>query len=315
VIINLVPEFLSVCAAADRVAAYRAYLARHRPLLAAYWHNYVVDLDSPPADEVVRATLAADRRDLARLLERVDLERVASDALEAVAGLLELEVPLDVVLMVGVGAANAAELVVQGRGTVVIALEHFTGVANPETFGLGLDPALLRLWIAHEAAHVARYCSPTSRSDLRRLVAEGGGYDCWALAGRASLRELLLNEGVAVHAARTAAPGYPEETYFGFTRRQFRRMREMESFLVRAAMDDLDHTGLGLRLRWLTGGLTPSARLVQGRVVPERAGYYLGARMSEALVAERGVAAAVRAAPAEFTAADERGLHGQAIGA
>jgi len=315
VIINLVPEFLAVCAAPDRAAAYRDYLNRHRALHAAYWHNYVVDLDSPPAAEVVRATLAAERRDLERLLDQVDLERVASDALETAAGVLELDVPLDLVLMVGVGAANAAELVVAGRGTVVIAVEHFTGIANPETFGLGLDPALLPLWIAHEAAHVVRYCSSTSRSELRRLVAEAGGYDCWALAGRAPLRELLLNEGIAVHAARRAAPGYPEETYFGFTRRQFRRMREMESFLSRAVTDDLDRTGLGLRLRWLTGGLTPSARLVQGRVLPERAGYYLGARMSEALVAERGVAAAVRAAPPEFVAADERGLHGQAVGA
>lgn len=314
-IINLVPQFLSVRAAADRDAAYRDYLARHRSVLAAYWHNYVVDLDSPPAAEVVRSALAADRRDLERLLADVDLERVAADALETAAGILELDVPLDVILMVGVGAANAAELVLEGRGAVVIAVEHFTGVANPETFGLGLDPALLPLWIAHEAAHVARYCAPASRSALRRLVAEAGGYDCWALAGRASLRELLLNEGIAVHTARAAAPGYPEETYFGFTRRQFRRMREMESFLVRAAQDDLDRTGLGLRLRWLTGGLTPSARLVQGRVLPERAGYYLGARMSEALVAERGVAAAVRAAPVEFAAADERDLHGLAVGA
>jgi hypothetical protein len=252
---------------------------------------------------------------LERLLVTTDLERMAADAVEATAGILELEGPLDVVLMVGVGAANAAELVVQGRGTVVIAVEHFTGVANPESFGLGMDPALLPLWIAHEAAHVVRYCAPTSRSALRRFVAEAGGYDCWALAGRASLRELLLNEGVAVHAARAAAPGYPEETYFGFTRRQFRRMREMEAFLVRAAHEDLDRTGLGLRLRWLTGGLTPAARLVQGRVLPERAGYYLGARMSEALVAERGVAAAVRAAPAEFLAAEERELPGQAVGA
>jgi len=315
VIINLIPEFLAVRAAGDPVAAYRDYVARHRPLLAAWWHNYVVDLDSPPAEEVMRAALAADRRDLERLVTDVDLERVASDARETAAGILELEGPLDVVLMVGVGAANAAELVVHGRGMVVVAVEHFTGVANPETFGLGLDPALLPLWIAHEAAHVVRYCAPTSRSDLRRLVAEAAGYDCWALAGRASLRELLLNEGIAVHAARAAAPGYPEETYFGFTRRQFRRMRELEAFLLRAAQDDLDRTGLGLRLRWLTGGLTPSARLVQGRVLPERSGYYLGARMAEALVAERGVAAAARAATVEFTAADERDLHGQAVGA
>jgi hypothetical protein len=46
--------------------------------------------------------------------------------------------------------------------------------------------------------------------------------------------------------------------------------------------------------------MTPSARLVEGRVLPERAGYYLGYRMTEALVAERGIAEAVRASAHEF---------------
>ena len=41
------------------------------------------------------------------------------------------DVDFDVVLMVGVGAANAGELVVDGRGIAFVCLEHFTGVANP----------------------------------------------------------------------------------------------------------------------------------------------------------------------------------------
>jgi hypothetical protein len=51
--------------------------------------------------------------------------------------------------------------------------------------------------------------------------------------------------------------------------------------------------------------MSPSARLVGGRVIPERAGYYLGYRMTEALVAERGLADAVRAAAADFQASEE----------
>jgi hypothetical protein len=316
VIINLVPEFLAVRAAHDREAAYGDYLQRHRAILSAYWHNYVVDLDAPPASEVMRGTLQADRRDLERLVSSVDLERVGAEALEAVSGVLELDTGMDLVLMVGVGAANAGELVIGGRGVVVVSVEHFTGVSNPETYALGLEPELLPLWIAHEAAHVVRYLSPASRADMKRLIQEARGeYDCWALAGRATLRELLVNEGIAVHAARAAAPGRSDEVYFGYTRRQFRRLRELEAFLVRASLPDLDRAGLGLRLRWLTGGLTPSARLVQGRVLPERAGYYLGARMTEALVAERGMAEAARASAAEFADAEERGLSGQAVGA
>ena len=51
--------------------------------------------------------------------------------------------------------------------------------------------------------------------------------------------------------------------------------------------------------------MSPTARLVGGRVLPERAGYYLGYRMSEALVAERGLAAALRAPALDFQAAED----------
>ena len=61
--------------------------------------------------------------------------------------------------------------------------------------------------------------------------------------------------------------------------------------------------------------MSPAARLAQGRVLPERSGYYIGARMAEPLVAERGVAAAVRAAAAEFEAAAARAVAGRAVGA
>ncbi len=315
-IINLIPEFLAVHASTGREAAYRAYLERHHQVLASYWHNYVLDLDSPHTAEVVARALAADRDDLRRLLASVDVERMAADVLDQAGAVLELDQDVDIYLTVGVGAANAAELVVGGRGVVVVCVEHFTGQPNPDTYGLGLSPQLMPLWIAHEIAHTVRYTSPTSRSELKRLVAEAGGtYDYWDTGSRASLRELLLNEGVAVHAARAAAPGFGDEEYFGFTRRQYRRMRELESFLFRAVEPDLDHTGLGLRLRYLSGGMSPAARLVQGRVLPERSGYYIGARMAEALVAERGVASAARAAAADFTAAAARQSAGRAMGA
>ncbi len=312
-IINLVPEFEAVVASPDPEDAYRRYLDRHRSVLASYWHNYVIDLETRTAGEVISAAIRADRRDAERLRD-LDLERVAGDALDAAAGLLEMDQELDCYIMVGVGAANAGELVVGGRGAIFVCIEHFTGRANPETFGLGLDPALLPLWIAHEAAHVVRYCSPASRADLRRLVADAGGtYDCWELASRATLRELLVNEGVAIHASRAALPDRPEEDYLGFSRRQYRRLREQEAFLVRTTEPELDRSGLGLRLRYLTGGLTPVSRQVQGRVLPERCGYYLGARMTETLVAERGVAFAVRAAAGEF--AEAAGRQGQVASA
>ena len=59
----------------------------------------------------------------------------------------------------------------------------------------------------------------------------------------------------------------------------------MEAFLRRVVGPELERGGLGLRLRYLSGRnepFRPPGR--RARVIPERAGYYLGYRMTEALV-------------------------------
>ncbi|MCC7131660.1 MAG: hypothetical protein IT352_03395 [Gemmatimonadales bacterium] len=305
-LINLLPEFLEILGSSNREAAYQRYLDAHRAVLSAYWGNYVLDLESPHAAEVIATTLRADRTDLKALLQSVPVSSLVEDAVARAADVLQIDRPTDVYLMVGVGAANAGELVVNGRGVAFICVEHFTGRVNPTTFGLGLSPDLIPLWVGHELAHTVRYTSPDSTSDLKRLVAEhGGNYDYWMTAARAPLRELLVNEGLAVHAARQVAPNHEIADYFGYPKRQFQRLRELEAFLRRAAHHDLDRSGIGLRLRFLSSGMSPGSRLALGRVLPERSGYYLGYRMVESLVAERGIAAALRASAAEFEAAEE----------
>ncbi|HET9292876.1 MAG TPA: hypothetical protein VFO06_01165, partial [Gemmatimonadales bacterium] len=67
-LINLVPEFLAVLDAVDREAAYRQYFESHKPFLSAYWQNYVLDPDSPTAQDVILRALSADRSDLRALL-------------------------------------------------------------------------------------------------------------------------------------------------------------------------------------------------------------------------------------------------------
>src|SRR5438445_118188 len=163
-LVNLVPEFLAVLAAPDPTAAYHEYLDRHGPVLASYWHNYVLDPASPHAEQVIAAALQA------------------------------------------------------------------------------------------------------------------------------------------------VAPGLEPWEYFGYTRRQYRRIRELDAFLRRVTAPMLDQTGLGLRLRFLSGGMTPAARLMGGKVLPERAGYYLGLRLVENYLAERGIASTLRAAADEFRKADDRAL-------
>lgn len=308
-LLNLIPEFLAILAAEDRPAAYQQYLERHSALLQAYWRNYVIDPESPHAAQVIATGLAADRQDLHALLAEVDVVRLAEDAIARSEDALQIDRPVDVVLMVGLGGANAGELVVGGKGIAFICVEHFTGRVNPSSFGMGLAPGLIPLWIAHELAHCVRYTSPTSESELRRLVSEQGGYyDFWATGSRATLRELLVNEGVAVHASQAVAPDFSPADYFGYPRRQYSRMRELESFLRRAVKDELDQAGLGFRLRYLMGGATAATRLVQGKVLPERAGYYLGHRMTEALVQSAGLAKAVRASAEAFAEAEKEAL-------
>jgi hypothetical protein len=306
VLINLLPDFFEVLEAPNRELAYQRYRDSHRPILDAYWRNYVLDPDSPHAAEIIAAALKADRSDLYGLVASVDVVQLAEEAIARAEEVLRVDRPTDTYLMVGLGGANAGELVAGGRGVAFICLEHFTGRVNPETFGLGLAPDLIPLWIGHELAHTVRYTSSASQSDMRRLVADlGGYYDYWSTGSRATLRELLLNEGLAVHAAQAVAPGFDAADYFGYPRRQYHRLREMEAFLRRVIEPDLDRGGLGLRLRYLSGGMSPSARLVSGRVIPERAGYYLGYRMAEALVSQRGLADAVRASAADFQHAEE----------
>ena len=310
-LVNLVPEFLATLSASDPSAAYHEYLDRHRPVLGAYWQNYVLDPESPHAEPIIEAALRADRADLERMLDDVDVVAIAEEALRRALEQLESDCPVDLYLMVGVGAANAGELVVGGRGIAFVCLEHFTGRANAQTYGLGLAPQLLPLWIAHEVAHALRYTSPTSRAAMRRLVGElggvgGGYYDGWEVGSRAPVRELDVNEGAAIAASQAIAPGFDAWEYFGYNRRQYRRLRELDAFLRRASAADLDATGLGLKLRYLSGGMSPAARLLAGKVLPERSGYYLGFRLVENYFAEHGAASTVRASVEELRQADDR---------
>jgi hypothetical protein len=298
-LIDLVPSFLEALAAPDPIDGYRRYFEEHQSVLSAYWRNYILDPDSSQAQPVIERAMAAHRADLHALLEHRDIKAVAQDALARCEDVLQVDRPVDLYLMVGVGGANAGELVLAGRGIAFVCLEHFTGRPNPETYGLGLSPDFIPLWIGHEVAHAVRYTSPASESEFARIIADAGGsYDCWDSSSRATLREMLVNEGLAVAASREIAPDFEPQQYLGYGSRQYRRLRELEAFLRREIVAELDQTGIGYRLRYLAGGTSRAARQLAGRVLPERSGYYLGHRLVESHVARFGIADALRA-PAE----------------
>jgi hypothetical protein len=72
--------------------------------------------------------------------------------------------------------------------------------------------------------------------------------------------------------------------------------------MSKAIVGDLDRSGLGLRLKYLSGGMSDEARTIDRYVMPERAGYYIGSRIAEPAIAAHGLAWAVRASAAEITA-------------
>jgi hypothetical protein len=299
-LINLLPDFFAVLDSTDPFSAYQRYLATHRRILDAYWNNYVIPPEGPHFREVVRGAVTADRGDLRSMLERTDVVTLARQVEERCARAFQTDVDFDVVLMVGVGGANAGELVVNGRGIAFVCLEHFTGVSNPETFGLGLDPELVPLWLAHEVAHVVRYTAPTSRSEMRTAIQDTGYYSYWDTGRTVSLRELVINEGLAVHASQLVSPGHAAWEYFGYVRRQYARVRELEPVLHQMIEPEFDRAALGLRLRYLSDGMSDDARMAGRHVLPERSGYYLGARLAAGAVEARGLPWALRASAAEI---------------
>lgn len=306
-LINLLPDFFAVLDSTDPVAAYQRYLETHRPLLQSYWENYVIPPEGPRFLDIIHDTVRADRSDLRAMLERTDVVTLARHVEELCARAFQADVDFDVVLMIGVGAANAGELVLNGRGAAFVCLEHFTGVVNPETYGLGLDPELIPLWMSHEVAHLIRYTSPTSRSAMHTLVRESGAYSFWETARSVPLRELLVNEGLAVHASQLVSPGHAIWEYFGYVRRQYARIREMEPILWQAVRADLDHEGIGLRLRYLSDGISDDVRMAGAYLLPERSGYFLGARLVDSAVAARGLAWALRAEASELISSSRVG--------
>jgi hypothetical protein len=137
---------------------------------------------------------------------------------------------------------------------------------------------------------------------MKHLVDETGGYySYWETGRRAPLRELMINEGLSIQVSRAISPGHAAWEYYGYTRREYATVRELEPMMTRAIAPELDRAGLGLRLRYLSGGMSDDARTVDRHVFPERSGYFLGARMVEPAVNSRGLSWAVRASASEIT--------------
>lgn len=127
-----------------------------------------------------------------------------------------------------------------------------------------------------------------------------GYYSYWETGKRTTLRELLINEGLAVQVSRLVSPGHAAWEYYGYDRREYARIREMGPVVTRSLIGSFDKAGLGLRLKYLSDGMSEDSRRVGDYIVPERCGYYIGARMVEYAMATKGPIWATRASALEI---------------
>ena len=106
-----------------------------------------------------------------------------------------------------------------------------------------------------------------------QLIASADGYYSYGRPAPSTMRELLANEALPSESRRPSVPDFCLG-YFGYEKRQYARVRELESVVARTITSDLDRAGLGLRLRYLSGGqrgsdgrrlFSPSVRLLLRR--------------------------------------------------
>jgi len=146
---------------ADPWAAYEShYLRRHQDLLRAYWRQ-CWGADDERMCELVREMRTGDYRALRQALERADIERLAREALDRCASLIDLPEP-QTDLLVGRFSPDAFLFDVDGTWHIGVGLERFAHFSS------------LPLFIAHEYGHYARrLLAPPPQTLADHLVGEG----------------------------------------------------------------------------------------------------------------------------------------------
>ncbi|MGH7592598.1 MAG: hypothetical protein ACRELE_01900, partial [Gemmatimonadales bacterium] len=76
----------------------------------------------------------------------------------------------------------------------------------------------------------------------------------------------------------------------------FARLRQREKVFQALLAADLEQSGIGLMLRWLSPGAAAGPRTVGSRVLPPATGQYLAWRMLARRVARVGLGEAIRMA-------------------
>ena len=185
-----------------------------------------------------------------------------------------------IVLLVGDGTGEPAEPIPWPEGDAVLFLERSRNERE-------LITALSRAVVA-----LTRWRAPDSHASIRRRGLEE--WDRWKAAREVPLRDWIYADGIGTHLAQELAPESSPEDLLGLRPAAFNRLREREKFFRGLLTRDLDETGIGLLLRWLTPDAPAGPRTVEGTVLPPGAGRYLAWRMLAERVKRVGLREAVR---------------------
>lgn len=248
---------------------------RHAPLLDLLQRQRAPHADSYPFPVAsnVRYRLAAQASD-------PGVQQALRDQLSA-ADDLGMLTPFSVVLFAGGDDGDPMEPLPGLRPTVVLLLDRCEDA---------VDRALA---LARGVAALTRWCAPDSESPLRAI--DQSRWNRWELARVIPLAEWLYAEGLGVHLARTLMPEAPLHRLLGLSPGALRRLRQREHALRELLEADLDQSGIGLVLRWLTPKAPTSARTSGNVVLPPFAGRYLAWRMLDERVGRVGIGEAARA--------------------
>ena len=273
-ILDLVSPWTAAVTAPDATRACALFRERHAGLLAALSRQRAPHLDAYPLPE--------DPQELRRLASRasdLDLQQLLRDLLRAAVTLDALE-PATVVLVAGDDGGDMVEMLPGPRPAIVLLLDRCA------------DSVDLHVSLARGLASLTRTSAADSESAQRAAMRDP--WDRWELAREIPLGEWLYTEGMGVHLAQSLLPDVPLHRALGASRGALRRIREREHTYRALLHADLDHTGLGLVLRWLTPQAPASVRTTGGIVLPPLTGRYLAWRMTAERVARIGIGAALR---------------------
>lgn len=262
--------------AIETAPAQSTWRARHADLLEGLRRQRAPHAEAYPlaSDHAALHLLAARASDPERLQLLRDMVGAAGD--------LGVDTAASVVLLAGDDEGDSVEPLPGPAPEVVLFLNRCP------------DDTELIVALARGLVAVTRWSSGDSLSAVR--APRTGEWDRWQLARDIPLGEWLYTEGMGLHLAQGLLPDIPTHRLLGTSVGALHRLRDREHSL-RALLDaDIDHTGLGLVLRWLTPGTPASTRTSGNTVLPAGAGHYLAWRMVAERVERVGIGEAVRMA-------------------